>query len=299
MATALGPHAEVHVYARGSRGAHAIAEGLTLTGLSKHHLPPGLVNVHLSDIEPFPSRGLDVLLLSVKSYQVASVIDEVLPCLSSEGVVAYLGNGLGVVEALERRLPGQVVALTCTHGAMVGSGASTTWTGQGSILLGTWPSGPVTAPIEELETLLMNANLNPICIRDASARVWRKALLNIAINPICALAGVENGVMLERTDLLESGLELMREAMAVGQALGRDQPSPTEAATDVIDVLTATSANRCSMLEDVTRGRRTEIDALNGAVVDLGERAGVPTPRNAQITALLRAIDADHTRSAL
>ena len=299
MATALAPHAEVHLFARGPRGVHAVAEGLVLEGLFEQRLQPADVTVHLPELDhPAPS-GLDVVLLAVKAHQVEAALERALPSLSNEGVVAYLGNGLGVVESLQRHHLGRVVAVTCTHGAMVGEGASTRWTGHGSLMLGSWPSGPVTPAMMALEALLKRANLNPVCVENARSHVWRKALLNIAINPVCALAGVENGIMLERHDLLESGLELMREAMDVGHALGIEQPSPVEAATDVIDVLTATATNRCSMLEDVRRGRRTEIDALNGAVVDLGEEAGVPTPRNAQITALVRAVDADHSRSAL
>ena len=94
MATALAPHAEVHVFARGARGAHALAEGLVLEGLFAHRLQPADVTVHLPELDhPAPS-GLDVVLLAVKAHQVDGALERALPSLSNEGVVAYLGNGL-------------------------------------------------------------------------------------------------------------------------------------------------------------------------------------------------------------
>ncbi|MEC8266605.1 MAG: 2-dehydropantoate 2-reductase, partial [Candidatus Thermoplasmatota archaeon] len=206
-----------------------------------------------------------------------------------EGVVAYLGNGLGVVERLARAVPGHVVAASSTHGAMRGDGSTSTWTGRGEVALGAWPGGAPPEAVETLADCLTASGLSARIVDDARRQIWIKALLNIAINPLCALAGVRNGEMLQ-TPLFDAAVGLLMEAEQVGRRHGVDLPSMDELVTTLVDVLDATAENRCSMLEDVRVGRATEIDALNGHIVNLAEQQGLMATQNAQVTALIHAL---------
>ena len=294
VASLVAAHAETHLFARGLRGAHAMAHGLRLEGLEDLDVEPNAIHVHLAEHPLENSLSLDAMLFAVKAHQVPDTLAEIDQHLAPNGLVSYLGNGLGVVETLARHYPKRTLASSCTHGAMTGAASTTVWTGRGALQIGAWGDNEAPEGTKDLVALLDLAGLQPSVVDDAQGMLWSKALLNVAINPICALAGVENGAMLERTDLFEAGLGLLREAMRVGDALGVHLPSDEDIATRLVDVLLATSGNRCSMLEDFRCGRRSEIDALNGAIVDYGASVGCPTPLNAQITGMVRAVDADH-----
>ena len=172
---------------------------------------------------------------------------------------------------------------------MRADGSTSTWTGRGEVALGAWPGGAPHASIEALADCLDASGLSARIVDDARRQIWIKALLNIAINPLCALAGVRNGEMLH-TPLFDAAVGLLMEAELVGRRHGVDLPSMDELVTTLVDVLDATAENRCSMLEDVRVGRATEIDALNGHIVNLAEQHGLMATQNAQVTALIHAL---------
>lgn len=291
FATHLAHHHEVHVIARGARGAHALTSGLHVTGHAElsAELPPE--QVHLLDAPDAvpPSLGLDALLLCVKAHQVEPIVPMLEGLLSPNGVVVYLGNGLGVVERLARAVPGHVAAASSTHGAMQGEGCTSIWTGSGEVAMAAWPGGAPQHAVESVATCIEGAGLAVKRVSDARQQIWTKALLNIAINPLCALAGVRNGEMLQ-TSLFDAGVGLLLEAEQVGRRDGVNLPDIDVLVGLMVDVLGATSENRCSMLEDVRAGRPTEIDALNGFIVNLAEHQGLMATQNAQVTALIHAL---------
>ena len=291
FATLLAQHNEVHVLARGARGAHALTSGLRVTGHADLEVALPAERVHLLDAPSArpPTLTMDAVLLCVKAHQVEEVSAMLPGLLAPEGVVAYLGNGLGVVERLARAVPGHVVAASSTHGAMRGDGSTSTWTGRGEVALGAWPGGASLEAVEALAHCLDASGLSTRIVDDARRQIWSKALLNIAINPLCALAGVRNGEMLH-TPLFDAAVGLLMEAEQVGRRHGVDLPSMDELVTTLVDGLDATAENRCSMLEDVRAGRPTEIDALNGHIVNLAEHHGLMATQNAQVTALIHAL---------
>jgi 2-dehydropantoate 2-reductase len=247
--------------------------------------------VHLLDAPDAvpPSLGLDALLLCVKAHQVEPLVPMLEDLLSPTGVVVYLGNGLGVVERLARAVPGHVAAASSTHGAMQGEGCTSIWTGAGEVAMAAWPGGASEQAVEAVATCIEGAGLAVKRVTDARQQLWTKALLNIAINPLCALAGVRNGEMLQ-SSLFDAGVGLLLEAEQVGRRDGVNLPDIDVLVGLMVDVLGATSENRCSMLEDVRAGRPTEIDALNGFIVNLAEHQGLMATQNAQVTALIHAL---------
>lgn len=291
FATHLAQQNRLHVLARGTRGAHALTSGLRVTGIAELEVPLPPERVHLLDAPDVgsPSLALDALLLCVKAHHVEPLLPLLPKLLSPNGVVVYLGNGLGVVERIAQTMPGHVAAASSTHGAMRGEGSASVWTGRGEVALGTWPGGASSQAVDALAACLSASGLATRRVDDARQQIWSKALLNIAINPLCALAGIRNGEMLQ-TPLFDAGLGLMFEAEQVGRRHGVNLPPMDELVSTLVEVIAATAGNRCSMLEDVRAGRPTEIDALNGYVVNLAEQHGIMATQNAQVTALIHAL---------
>jgi len=158
------------------------------------------------------------------------------------------------------------------------------------------PEACVTSPRSQAEgsyyglvALLRQAGFAVEVALDIEGILWGKAVVNAAINPLTALWRVPNGELLATADRRALLADLAREAAAVAAARGITLPYPDPVAR-VEEVCRATAANRSSMLQDIERGRPTEIDSINGVIVAEGRRLAVPTPLNETIWRLVRGM---------
>ena len=116
-------------------------------------------------------------------------------------------------------------------------------------------------------------------------------LLNCAVNPIPAICGVSNHTLLESSELHDLSVSVMLEAAQVGRSVGVSLPDDGYLIERLDQVLVATSSNDCSMLQDVRRGSRTEIDSINGEILKVAEQSGIPCPLNSQLVTLVKGIE--------
>ena len=205
-------------------------------------------------------------------------------CLAPDGLALTLQNGLGNVEILRQALGIERVALGVTT-------AGATLLGPGRVRpAGT---GPVTLQdqpqVRPLAEILAQAGFTVEFVQDAQALLWGKLLINAAINPLTALLGVPNGVLLQLPSTGRLMAEAAEEAAAVAAALHLAPPYSHPFET-VRAVAQRTAENRSSMLQDVQRRAPTEVDAINGAIVRLGEQTSTPTPVNRSLWLLVRAL---------
>ncbi|MGD9093637.1 MAG: 2-dehydropantoate 2-reductase [Anaerolineales bacterium] len=222
-------------------------------------------------------------LVLVKSWQTQRAAHQLAVCLDPDGVVLTLQNGLGNRESLAQVLGSQRVALgVATLGAtLIGPGLVRP-AGDGVISLG------AHARLSPLSDLLRGARFVVENAPDPGALLWGKLVINAAINPITALLDVPNGDLLSKPAARTLLATATREAASVAVAQGVRLPYPDPVvATETIARRTAT--NRSSMLQDVSRGAPTEIDAICGALVRAGEKTGVPTPVNRTLWHLVKA----------
>jgi 2-dehydropantoate 2-reductase len=126
--------------------------------------------------------------------------------------------------------------------------------------------------------------------QDVAALVWSKLVINVGINALTALTGQPNGKLLESEELKALMADLVAEAVAVAKASGIRITYEDPLAT-VYDVAARTGANRSSMLQDFDKGRETEIDFMNGAIVREAAARGLGVPVNATITRLVKALE--------
>jgi 2-dehydropantoate 2-reductase len=124
---------------------------------------------------------------------------------------------------------------------------------------------------------------------DVSGIVWAKLCANCAINPVAALLDVDNGTLVGHGPARLLMKKVVDEVTAVAEAKGIQLPFPPEEAFDrVVKVAEMNARNLCSMVQDLRRGKTTEIEALNGALVREAERLGIDTPANRTLANLIR-----------
>jgi 2-dehydropantoate 2-reductase len=224
-------------------------------------------------------------LVLVKSWQTERTIHQLERCVSEDGIVLTLQNGLGNYEVLTRILGKERVALgVTTVGARLLAPGLVQFTGTGKISIDAHPNLGYIG--EQLEKAGFTVEL----VSDPTALLWGKLVINAAINPLTAILRVPNGELLERPSARELLAEAACEAARVAEKLGIKLPY-ADAVKAVEDVAQKTASNLSSMLQDVLSGRVTEIEAINGAIVNNGEKTGVDTPINRMLWQLVRSMD--------
>ena len=222
-------------------------------------------------------------LVLVKSYRTAAVAPWVSSATAPGGLVVTLQNGLGNVETLARAGAAVVVGVTSV-GAAVASPGTVRPGGTGPTFLGPGPTGDAT---DDLSTLFSRAGLETRATDDIAPHRWRKLAVNCAINPLTAIHGCVNGRLLAAPDTRSTLVATAREVASVAAARG---VTVGDTGPLVLNVARRTARNRSSMLQDLDRGAPTEIDALNGAVVELARRQRVEVPVNRSLLRKVRAL---------
>lgn len=251
----------------------AVADaGLDTVGTESFHVEPEARTA-------LPERA-DLAVVAVKSYDTETAASQLADC--SLDACLSVQNGMGNEATLAAALSSPVLAGTCTYGARLDSPGTVAFTGRGEVVLGP-PDGGESETARRVARAVADAGIAVTAATDMPRRLWAKLAVNAGINAVTALARVENGA-------LESGPgaalaeDAARETARVAREQGVDLPD--ERATDLVRrVASDTADNRSSMLQDVDAGRRTEVDAINGYVVDA---AAEPVPVNRTLARLIR-----------
>lgn len=237
--------------------------------------------------DPALVEPVDLALVLVKAQQTPWAAAVAQQILRPTGVAYTLQNGLGNAALLAATLGTERVGqgVTALGATLLGPGR-VRWAGRGATV---FANQPVPAHASALVDSFTAAGLPASVGTDVDALVWGKLLANVAINPLTALLRVPNGALLTQASLQPIWQAAVLEAAAVAAAQGIVLPYADPLA-HVQQVIATTAANRSSMLQDLLRGAPTEIATINGAIVALGQRYGIPTPVNATLTALIRAL---------
>jgi 2-dehydropantoate 2-reductase len=260
--------------------------GLTFTDLdgSRTVWPVPVVLPH--ELEP-----AEITLITVKAHQTKAAAQDLPALLSQGGIALTLQNGLGNLEQMAAVVgPARLLAGVTFVGATRPADGEVIFAGQGITVIGA-PAGSLVSPeeMEKVAEVFRRAGL-PCQVRDdIEAVLWEKLVVNVGINPLTAILRVRNGTLLDLPAAWELALAAAQEAAAVAEASGFALTIDPE--TRLSQVCTATAANRSSMLQDILAGRATEIDALNAQVVQRGAALGIPTPVNACLTEIVRALE--------
>jgi 2-dehydropantoate 2-reductase len=236
-------------------------------------------------------RGCDWIFVCVKAYQTAQ-ISRMLPALLGPAtLVCAFQNGLGNYDTLIRAVSAERVALgRVIFGAEIEPGGVRVTVCADEVLIG---SPDERFPQDRAVRLAAALQRSGIPARTTSAileAVWAKALYNCALNGLSAVLEVPYGRLPDHP--LAPGLmrAIIHEAYAAAATHGvRLEPATSDAYTELLfsRLIPETAAHHSSMLQDLGRGRPTEVDALNGAMVRLAQAAGLTAPANALVTRLV------------
>ena len=243
--------------------------------------------------DPARLRGVDAALILVKAYQTEAVAALLAEYLSPAAVAVSLQNGLGNVETLAAHLgSARVIGGMTSQGALLEAPGVARDTGTGPTVIGR-PDGTEDAVVTAVGDALLRAGFAASVTRDLPAALWGKLLLNVAINPVAALTRLRNGALAEHEPSLTLMTAAAREAEAVGRQHGVNLPRQDWRARLQV-ACAATAPNVNSMLADVLHARRTEIDALNAAVVRIADQHNMRATVNRALVCLIRTIEAGY-----
>jgi 2-dehydropantoate 2-reductase len=236
------------------------------------------------------------VLLTVKSYDTEEMVRAIAPKLARDGILVCLQNGLGNVETAaaivgDRRVLGARVIFGAER---VGTAHVRVTVNAAPVLVGS-PDPSDTARQEiatKVATLFADVGIPSEPTTNLLGELWAKVFYNAALNPLGALLGVPYGHLAADSDTRAIMDDVIDEAFAVARAAGVALPwsdAGTYRAHFYETLVPPTAAHRSSMLQDLERGRPTEIDAINGYVARRGGEIGIDVPANRLLTHLIRA----------
>ena len=279
---------EVAFLARGAHKDAMKAKGLTV------HSPLGEIHLPSPDVvdDPAAVGPCEIVLFCVKLWDVPDAAEIVRPMLSAESCVVPIQNGVSVTDTLSGLLGAEHVlgAVTQISASIEAPGVIRHHGDFARLIfgeLGGEPGGGSSARVERLEASCQAAGIEARVSPDIAVDIWQKFVFLAAMAGATAFYRVPIGEIRDDPECRARLEALLRETAAVGRAKGVRLPEGLEEGSlGFLDNLPP--AMKSSMQLDLERGRRLELEWLNGEVVRLGAELGVPTPETAAVFEALK-----------
>jgi 2-dehydropantoate 2-reductase len=233
-------------------------------------------------------RGARLVLLCVKSFDTEETAKLMKPHLAPDAVVLSLQNGVDNPERIRRHVADPVIPVLIYIGASSPEPGRVRHTGGSKLVTGAMnPADRGT--VDRIAALFTRAGLSVTISEDIQAELWVKLVLNCAYNAVSALSGSNYGLMVATPEVRRIMQDVVDEIRAVAQAKGVRLPD--NVAKTNFALADAMPQQRSSTAQDIEKGRRTEIEHLNGYVVREGETFGIATPVNRTLCALMKVLE--------
>ena len=231
----------------------------------------------------------DYGIVATKSLHTKAAIEQTAHLFDEHSAVCSIQNGVGNEEILAQHVKYVIRGTTFPAGHVIEPGqvgydiSGDTWIGPFE------PSHTPMKMVEELAAAITKGGMNTLAMQDARGAQWAKLIFNASTNPVGALTGLHHGAATFYEPTGELFNALIEEGIAVAHAQGIElHGDPREL---VLKGAKAPGKHKASMLQDVLAGRQTEVDFMNGAIVQWGEKVGVPTPLNKALWALVKGLE--------
>jgi 2-dehydropantoate 2-reductase len=260
-------------------------DGLRLTGAGDVHARLR-ATADASELPP-----CDFGIVATKAMHTEAAVEATAHAFAG-GCVATVQNGLGNEEAIARHCERVIRGTTFPAGKLVAPGV-VQWDVKGDTTFGPFEEQPApAAEVERLAEACTRGGMPTKAVADARGPQWRKVIFNAATNPLGALTGLTHGRVCERPDLRALVTRLVDEGKAVATEQQIELDADPEELIDYAARPDVAYDHKASMLQDVEARRATEVDYLNGGIVEYGRRHGVATPTHELIWALVKGVEA-------
>ena len=258
--------------------------GLTLEEKGKSQIIPMKATPDVTSV-----GKADLVIFFVKTYDTERAVSDSLVLEKEDTVFLTLQNGLGNEQAICKKIDRKKVMLGVTgHGATLLRPGHVRHAGWGKTFVGELDHR-ITDRATRIAQMFCKAGIETEASPNIHDQVWGKLVVNAGINALTALTGFKNGQLLDYPETARLMERLVFEAAQVARRKGvHIEEDPIEKVRKAAE---ATRENRSSMGQDFDHRRRTEIDAINGAVVREAQALGIPAPFNQAVTDLVNAIE--------
>lgn len=255
------------------------ADGLILLKAGSAEVAPVVATT-----EPSGVIGADLVLIAVKSDDTAEAASAIAPYLGADATVLSLQNGVDNAERIEAVLGRPVVSAAVYVAAEMAAAGQVRHNGRGELVIGEAATSP------ELAGIFGQAGIPTDVSKDVKAVLWTKLTVNCAYNALCAIGQIPYGRMIAVDGVSEVMADVVGECRAVARAANVHLPD--DLLESVMSLAAAMPTQMSSTAQDLQRGKKSEIEHLNGYVVRTAERFGLSVPANRALLASIRLIEA-------
>ncbi len=232
----------------------------------------------------------DLLFVAVKSYQTEDAIRSGLPVIGKKTWILSTQNGIGNIDRIRRVVDTDRILTGITFHSIQHTGPNRMRYRKGIKPIQMAPAdGKITDEILAIREVFCAAGLNADVVPSVDDIVWQKLVHNAVVNPVSALTGMSCSELLEDPDTQAFMRALCLEIADVMRARGTPLEDPEDPYRPIVRSQKALAKNRPSMWQDLVRGFRTEIDAMNGGIVAEAERLGMKAPLNWAIVQMIHS----------
>ena len=241
--------------------------------------------------EPSNVGAVDLLIVFVKCYHTETAVRSALPLLGDNSIVLSLQNGWGNASRIGN-LVGQekVLVGVSYHSATALGPGHVLHSGQGPTYLGEL-DGSMSERAEKVASFLASGGIEVQTSTEVVKDIWSKLALNVATLPSSVLARLTADRLLSFPEMQELMRNLLQEVIAVANAqdIRLDFDERWSAIVRLLKELAPNTKG--SMFQDIEQRRPTEIDVINGAIVEAGQSLKISTPYNRAVVSLIKALE--------
>ena len=231
----------------------------------------------------------DYGIVATKAIHTRSALAQTAHIFDANSAVCSVQNGIGNEEIIAEHVRYVIRGTTFPAGHPIAPG-HVSYDIKGDTWIGPFePTNPPMSKVDELAGLMTRAGMNTIALKDARGAQWTKLIFNASTNPVGALTLLHHGAAARFQATSQLFNDLIIEGEAVAKKLGIElHGDPRQL---VQKGASAPGKHKASMLQDVLSTRQTEVDFMNGAIVEWGEKVGVPTPLNKALWELIKGLE--------
>jgi 2-dehydropantoate 2-reductase len=244
---------------------------------------------------PADTGNSDVVIIFTKCFHTRNAIASLQPYMARQTKIISLQNGWGNAQTISN-ITGRenlLIGVNYISGTVLEPGY-VKQAGNPMAFIGRW-NEPADDFTGQLAGIFSQAGVQTTASNDVVTEIWKKLALNVATLPTSALLRFQAHLLVAHEPMLQLMKLLLLETVAVAKA-NHIELDYEERINTITNLLKNAVGARSSMLQDVEAGRQTEIDVINGAIVQAGKQHGIATPYNESMVLLVQALEQEYLK---